>query len=105
MDFDKVAAEHEETFQVEQLSRSFDEKESNVHKHEGEKLKVLADLLGSLLSPYRAVLNQREPAKFSANDMKLREKMLKRYPRITASFFLWHFVKEPKFLVANETND
>ena len=105
LDFNEVESELRETFHVEQLSRPYDEKEISLHKNDREKLKVWADTLGALLSPFRAVLYQREPAKFTAADMRLRERILELYPRITASLFPWHFSAEPRFLVAEETNE
>jgi hypothetical protein len=105
LDFNEIVSELRETFQVEELSRPFDEKEISPYKYEREKLKVRADTLGALLSPFRAVLYQREPAKFTATDMKLRKRILELYPRITATFLPWHFSVEPKFMVAEETNE
>jgi len=103
LDFDEIESDLNETFQVEQLSRPYDVMEMSLHKNDREKLKVWADTLGALMSPFRAVLYQREPAKFTAADMKLRKIILKLYPRTTSSFFPWHFSNEPKFQLADET--
>ncbi len=97
LDFDEIESDLNETFQVEQLSRPYAVTEISLHKNDREKLKVRADTLGALLSPFRAVLYQREPAKFTAADMKLREIILKLYPRISSTFFPWNFSKEPEF--------
>ena len=103
--FEEIESDLGETFQVEQLSRPYAMTEISLHKDDREKLKVRADTLGALLSPFRVVLYQREPAKFTSADMKLRKIILKMYPRITSTFFPWNFHKEPEFLVADETDE
>ncbi len=103
LDFEKIESDLGETFQVEQLDRPYAVTEISLHKDDREKLKLWADTLGALLSPFRAVLYQREPAKFTAADMKLREIVLKMYPRISGTFFPWNFSKEPEFQVEDET--
>ena len=79
--------------------------EISIHKDDREKLKVKADTLGALMAPFRVVLYQRESAKFTATDLRLRKIILKMYPRISSTFFPWSFHKEPEFLVANETDE
>jgi len=78
-------------------------------KKEGEEISLLIDLrseveveadtLQALLSPFRAVLNQKEAKPFTARDMELREKVMKMYPRGRPTPFPWEFSSEPKFEV------
>jgi hypothetical protein len=103
LDFDEIASDLSETFQVERLLRPYAVTEIGIHKDDREKLKVRADTLGALLAPFRVVLYQREPAKFTAADMKLRKIILKMYPRISSTFFPWNFHKEPEFQLEDDT--
>lgn len=105
LDFDEIESDLGETFEVERLIRPYAVTEISLHKDDREKLKVRADTLGALLAPFRVVLYQRESAKFTAADMKLRKIILNMYPRISSTFFPWNFHKEPEFLVADETDE
>jgi hypothetical protein len=58
---------------------------------------VEADTLQAFLSPFRAVLNQKESKLFTVNDMELRKKVLKMYPHDRPTPFPWEFSGEPKF--------
>jgi hypothetical protein len=62
-----------------------------------DEVEVEADTLQALLSPFRAVLNQREAKPFTARDMELREKVMKMYPRGRPTPFPWEFSSEPGF--------
>jgi hypothetical protein len=103
LDFEEIARDLGEMFQVEKLNRPYAATDISIHTQDRERLKVKADTLGALLAPFRVVLYQREPAKFTAADMRLRARILKMYPRISSTFFPWSFSKEPEFQVADET--
>jgi hypothetical protein len=63
-----------------------------------EEIEVKADTLFARLSPFRAVLFQKEKAPFTKKDMELRETVLALYPRSTATPIPFRFgEKEPKF--------
>ena len=61
------------------------------------EVRVEADTLQAFLSPFRAVLNQREAKPFTVKDMELREKVLKMYTQDRPTPFPWEFSSEPKF--------
>ncbi len=91
----------------EDFSKSFsvtmiDNHEDNVslYRNLREELRVRADTLTAFLSPFRAVIFQREAAPLTARDMKLRKKLLELYPRNRMSPLPWDFFFEPKFEVA-----
>jgi hypothetical protein len=62
-----------------------------------DEVEVEADTLQAMLSPFRAVLNQRAEKPFTARDMELRERVMKMYPRGRPTPFPWEFSLEPKF--------
>jgi hypothetical protein len=63
-----------------------------------EEIEVKADTLFASLSPFRAILFQKEKAPFTKKDMELRETVLALYPRSTATPVPFRFgEKEPKF--------
>ena len=62
-----------------------------------DEVEVEADTLHAMLSPFRAILNQKEAKPFTARDMELREKVMKMYPRSRPTPFPWQFSSEPKF--------
>jgi hypothetical protein len=64
-----------------------------------EEIRVTADTLMALLSPFRAILNQREAKPFTAKDMELRTAVFDMYPRTRPTPLPMLFGKEPKFNV------
>lgn len=100
VDLKKVARELGETFSVEEIAMPKGEMEISLFKDEREELKVEADTLLAMLSPFRAVLSQREPAPFTTRDLELRKRVLELYPRSRPTPFPWEFSQEPKFDVA-----
>jgi hypothetical protein len=62
-----------------------------------DEVEVEADTLQAFLSPFRAVLNQREAKPFTARDMELRERVMKMYPSDRPTPFPWEFSSEPRF--------
>lgn len=63
-----------------------------------EEIEVKADTLFARLSPFRAILFQKEKAPFTKKDMELRETVLALYPRSTATPISGPYTaEEPKF--------
>lgn len=100
VDLDGVSEELGNSFNVEPIFMPDDDRDLSLAKVDREKLKVWADTLKARLSPYRAVLFQRDQAPFTARDMNLRNRILKLYPRTTPTPFPIGFSTEPKFEVA-----
>jgi hypothetical protein len=69
----------------------------SLYKDQRDEVEAKADTLQALLSPFRAVLNQKETKPFTPRDMELREKVIKMYPRSRPTPFPWLFSSEPKF--------
>ncbi len=72
-----------------------------IHKDDRSELEVKSDTLVALLSSFRAVLSQREPAPFTPRDMELRKRVIELYPRERPTPFPWMFGHEPNFEKAN----
>jgi hypothetical protein len=100
VDMDRVSEELGGSFAVEPIHMPEDDNEFSLTKIDRERLMVSADTLKARLSPYRAVLYQRDPAPFTARDMDLRKRLLELYPRITSTPFPIGYSTEPKFEVA-----
>jgi len=62
-----------------------------------DEVVVEADTLKAFLSPFRAVLNQKEDKPFTARDMDLRERVMRLYTRGAPTPFPWEFGSEPSF--------
>lgn len=77
VDINKVAKELGEKFTVEELLTS----PPRLSIGYREKIKIKADTLTVRLSPFRAILYQREPERFTEKDMELRKRILELYPR------------------------
>ena len=65
-----------------------------------EEIRVTADTLMALLSPFRAILNQKEAKSFTPKDMKLRATVFEMYPQTRPTPLPMLFGKEPKFQTA-----
>ena len=63
------------------------------------EIRVTADTLMALLSPLRAILNQKEAKPFTTKDMELRAVVFEMYPRTRPTPLPMLFGKEPKFKV------
>ena len=76
---------------------------SPYHKYR-EYILVRSDTLTVLISPFRALLSQKEKKPFTRNDLKLREIILKEFPKVTSTFFPWGLSREPRFDVEGEVS-
>jgi hypothetical protein len=96
VDLDK-AVEEFSGFKVKKIIQEKGGEDLSIYKDVRDEIEVEADTLQALLSPFRAVLNQKESKPFTVRDMELREKVLKMYPQNRPSPFPWGFSFEPKF--------
>jgi hypothetical protein len=67
-------------YEVDYRSPPVDESRMSIQSFALEELRVRADTLMAFLSPYRAVLSQRERAPFTTRDMDLRRRVFEIYP-------------------------
>lgn len=102
VDLSKISKELSPKFSVEMASLPSDKMEIALHKDERNELKVKSDTLIAYLSPFRAVLSQKQPSPLTSKDMELRKKIIELYPRERPTPFPWSFSKEPKFEIAGE---
>lgn len=97
VDLGKVSEELSPRYEVKMLARPSGELEISLYKDERQELEVKSDTLIVLLSAFRAVLSQRQAAKFSPKDMELRKKVIDLYPHERPTPFPWELGPEPKF--------
>jgi hypothetical protein len=102
VDLEEVSEEFRGSYAVEPINMPEDDRELSLAKIDRERLKVWADTLKARLSPYKAVLFQRDPAPFTPRDLRLRNRILELYPRTTPTPFPIGFSVEPKFEVSEE---
>jgi len=100
VNLERLSKEIRGAFAVELIFMPEDDRELNLTKYDRERLKIGADTLKARLSPYKAVLYQRDSAPFSPRDVELRGKILELYPRITPTPFPISYSVEPEFEVA-----
>ena len=103
VDLAKASKDLKELFNVQAIEMPRDRIE--IVKDEKDELRVKADTLWALLSPFRAVLYQREAAPFTRKDIELRKKMMELYPKERSSPLPLFFKKEPKFEVTERVNN
>jgi hypothetical protein len=96
VDLDK-AVEEFSSFQAKKIVHARGGQEISLYRDQRDEVRVEADTLQALLSPFRVVINQKEVKPFTVRDMELREKLLKMYPRGRPTPFPWEFSSEPKF--------
>lgn len=100
VNLERLSEEMRGAFAVEPVFMPENDSELTIVKYDREKLKIGADTLKVRLSPYRAVLFQRDSAPFSPRDVELRGRILELYPRITPTPFPISYSVEPEFEVA-----
>ncbi len=100
VNLERLSEEMRGAFAVEPIFMPEDERELTLVKYDRERLKIRADTLKVRLSPYKAVLFQRDSAPFSRRDMELRGRILELYPRNTPTPFPISYSVEPEFEVA-----
>jgi len=98
-----VAEELRKEYAVTAMTTKKEGVEISIYKDQRDELKVAADTLIALISPFRAVLNQKERAPFTERDMALRKKIFELYPRDRPTPFPWEWSIEPKFEVTKKT--
>jgi hypothetical protein len=89
-------------YEVEWFSIERTKEEFSLFKEESVELKVRADTLRAFVSSVRAVLYQKERAPFTPRDLRLREILLKWYPRKRMSPMPLLFGTEPEFEIAEQ---
>lgn len=97
--------ELEESFQVTSLRAHRGGRDIDLSPFEREELRVRADTLAAYLSPFRAVLFQREATPFTRRDLELRDVLFRIYPRDVPSPLPMFYMDEPKFEVADELSE
>ena len=93
------AVEELSGFKVKKIIQEKGGEDISLYRDLRDEVEVEADTLQAFLSPFRAVLNQKEAKPFTARDLELREKVMKMYPRGRPTPFPWEFSSEPKFEV------
>jgi hypothetical protein len=101
-DLKEVADELGKEYTVTAVTAKKEGVEISLYKDQRDELKVAADTLTALISPFRAVLSQKERAPFTERDMALRKKIFELYPRDRPTPFPWEWSIEPKFEVAKK---
>jgi hypothetical protein len=96
VDLDKTVEEFS-SFNAKKIIHAKGGQEISIYRDQRDEVKVEADTLQALLSPFRVVINQKETKPFTVRDMELRGKLLKMYPRGRPTPFPWLFSSEPKF--------
>jgi hypothetical protein len=91
------AVEEFSGFKTKKIIKKKNEVDISLYKDLREEVEVEADTLQALLSPLRAVINQKEAKPFTVSDMELRNKVIKMYPRDRPTPFPWEFSTEPRF--------
>ena len=103
VDIDRLVDDLSLDFEVVHLnSQGASYYEISIYSNTRREIMVKADTLNVYISRFRAVLFQKKKAQFSNRDLMLRERILKVYPRITASPLPFGFSHEPKFEVQEE---
>ena len=99
IDLEEVEKDLSKEFSVKRFTPPRYEMEIALRKDERDELMVSADTLTAMLSAFRAVLSQKEPAPFTKKDVELRKIVLELYNRGRPTPFPWSFRSEPKFEV------
>ncbi len=96
VDLDK-AVEEFSGFKMKKFIHEKGGQDISLYRDQRDEVEVEADTLQALLSPFRALLNQKVAKPFTVRDMELREKVMKMYPRGRPSPLPLLFGSEPKF--------
>ncbi len=99
IDVDKLANELSEEYNVKPIKDHGWDLELTFLKDARDKYLVKSDTLSAFLSVYRAVMFQKVPLPFTAKDMKLRNQILKLFPKQRETILTTQVRKEPKFMV------
>ncbi len=81
LDLDEFASSFREVFEISFRPDLVAEEKIDIFSRDRREMRVCADTVSALLSPYRAVLYQREPSKLTERDRRLLEVIREAYPR------------------------
>jgi len=102
LNLDAALAELSRSFEVAKKVRPRDEVELTLYGDQRDEVTAKADTLVAVMSPYRAVLFQRERRPFTVKDMALRTWVFEMYDKTTPTPFPWGGDSEPKYEVEEE---
>lgn len=106
VDLEEASMELGEEYEVKQLKTPEPEEyELSLYKDYREEHLVRADTLGAYISPFKAVLYQRERAPFTKRDVALRARLLELYPENRSTPLPWLFSVEPKYEVERKEKE
>ncbi len=88
LDIDEFTSNFNDTFKISFRPNLVAEDKIEIFSKDRREIRVCADTVSALLSPYRAVLYQREPAELTEKDRKLLEVVMETYPRSHNTPFL-----------------
>lgn len=103
VDLKKISKDLSKSFHIETLTRPSDDREISFFKNDRETLRVKGNTLIVRLSPFRAVLFQKEPAPFTEKDMELKKRIFELYPH-SKIIPLKFAHKEPKITLSTHAN-
>jgi hypothetical protein len=101
---DEISEDFQDEYDVVMKSMIADELEMAIHKDDRNELKVQSDTINAFLSPFRAVLSQKETKALTMRDLELRKKVIELYPRNRPTPLPWLFLPEPAFETANNAS-
>jgi hypothetical protein len=96
-DLTRIYEDFKEKYTVEMMYYPKEGVELALYKDDREEIKITADTLSVLISNFRAVIYQKNPAKFTSRDAVLREEIGNIYTQGRPTPFPWSFTQEPKF--------
>ena len=81
LNMEELASNLAEKFQVSPRPNPVAEGRIEIFGRDRGEIRVRADTLSALISPYRAILYQREPARLTERDRELLEIVMEAYPK------------------------
>ncbi len=99
LDLDAAMAELGADFAAVKRVRPKDAVELTLYGDQRDEVTAHADTLSAAMSPYRAVLYQRERRPFTGKDLRLRAWVLRNYDKATPTPFPWGGDSEPRYEV------
>jgi hypothetical protein len=100
IDVDKLANDLSEEYDVKPIKDHGWDLELTFLKEARDRYLIKSDTLGVFLSVYRAVMFQKVPAPFTAKDLRLRNQILKLFPKERETVLAIQVRSEPEFQVA-----
>ncbi len=102
LDIEGLQPEFGKDYEVKLVLPPVDKTRISIQADYVKELRVWSDTLTAFMSPFRAVMAQKERAPFTKRDMELRSRVFELYPRSRPTPFPWDVSSEPKFEVADE---